>query len=247
MPGPQRSLPVGPVDGARTSAATRSWSSRRVRPHPEMASGIRSGQDLGSGDLACDVVVVGSGAGGAVAAAGLAEEGLDVIVLEEGPHVDTAEFTGDDLAMVRRLYRDGGITATLGRPPIQYNEGRCVGGSTVINGAMSWRTPERVVDVWRREHAMPDITMATLEPDFERIERFLSVSTQDPDSIGRDQELMRLGAERKGWKVVDNLRAQVHCAGCNRCVFGCPTGAKQSTLVSYLPRAVAFGARVYAD
>lgn len=208
---------------------------------------IRSGGDLGRTPLECDVIVVGSGAGGAVAAAELAEAGLQVVVLEEGPHVDTSEFTGDDLAMVRQLYRDGGVTVALGRPPIQYNEGRCVGGSTVINGAMSFRTPERVIDRWRREHAMPDLTPASLEPAFDRIERFLSVSTQDPESIGRDQELMRLGAERKGWKVIDNLRAQVHCAGCNRCVFGCPTGAKQSTLVSYLPRAMAFGAEVYAD
>lgn len=198
-------------------------------------------------NLECDVVVVGSGAGGAVAAAELAESGLSVVVLEEGPHRPTETFTDDDLAMVRALYRDGGVTTMLGRPPITYNEGRCVGGSTVINGGMSWRTPERVIDRWREHDAMPDLTIAALEPWFERVERLLSVTHQDPASIGRDQHLLRQGAERLGWRVVDNLRAQVHCAGCNRCVFGCPTGAKQSTLVSYLPRAMAFGAEVYAD
>lgn len=210
-------------------------------------SGIHDGRTFGGGRLDCDVVVVGSGAGGAVAAAELAEAGLSVVVLEEGPHRPTETFTADDLEMVRSLYRGGGVTATLGRPPIAYNEGRCVGGSTVVNGAMAWRTPERVIDRWQREASMPKLTAAALEPWFERVERFLSVSTQDPGSIGRDQHLLRDGAERLGWRVVDNLRAQVHCAGCNRCVFGCPTGAKQSTLVSYLPRAVAFGADVYAD
>ena len=212
-----------------------------------MTGRIREGRDFGGGRVTCDVVVVGSGAGGAVAGAELAEAGLAVAVLEEGPHRPTESFTGDDLAMVRALYRDGGVTATLGRPPIAYAEGRCVGGSTVVNGAMAWRTAERVLDRWRAEEAMPEMGAATLEPWFERVERLLSVSTQDPPSIGRDQHLLKDGAERLGWRVVENRRAQVHCAGCNRCVFGCPTGAKQSTLVSYLPRAMAFGADVYAD
>lgn len=212
-----------------------------------MTGRIVDHRSFGGGRLACDVVVVGSGAGGAVAAAELAEAGCTVIVVEEGPHHPTESFTGDDFAMVRALYRDGGVTATLGRPPIAYNEGRCVGGSTVINGAMAWRTPERVVDRWRLQEAMPALTPSALEPWFDRVERFLSVSTQAADSIGRDQHLLRVGAERLGWRVVDNRRAQVDCAGCNRCVFGCPTGAKQSTLVSYLPRAMAFGADVYAD
>lgn len=210
-------------------------------------TGMRDGRSFEGGSLECDVAVVGSGAGGAVAAAELAEVGLSVVVLEEGPHRPTETFSGDDLAMVRSLYRDGGVTSTLGSPPISYSEGRCVGGSTVINGGMSWRTPERVLDRWREDHAMPELTAGNVEPWFERVERFLSVSVQDPASIGRDQELFRRGADRLGWQIVDNRRAQVHCAGCNRCVFGCPTGAKQSTLVSYLPRAMAFGADVYAD
>ncbi|MGI8759026.1 MAG: FAD-dependent oxidoreductase [Acidimicrobiales bacterium] len=212
-----------------------------------MSGRVHDATTFAGGPLECDVVVVGSGAGGAVAAAELAESGFSVIVVEEGPHRPTESFTDDDLAMVRALYRDGGVTATLGRPPIAYNEGRCVGGSTVVNGGMAWRAPERVLDRWRRDEDMPGLTAAALEPWFERVERLLSVATQDPPSIGRDQQLLREGAERLAWRVVDSRRAQVHCAGCNRCVFGCPTGAKQSTLVSYLPRAMAFGADVHAD
>jgi len=81
---------------------------------------------------------------------------------------------------------------------------------------------------------------------YARVERFLSVRPPDPDSIGRDQVLLRAGAERLGWRIVECLRAHVHCGGCNVCVWGCPTGAKQSTLVSYLPRAMSFGAIVWA-
>jgi choline dehydrogenase-like flavoprotein len=208
---------------------------------------IRTAADFGGGEVACDVAVVGSGAGGAVVAAELAEAGFAVAVFEEGGHHPTEAFTTDAMAMARKLYRDGGVSTTLGRPPVAFSEGRCVGGSTVVNGGMAWRAPERVIDRWRREHAMPGFTPEALVPWFERVERFLSVSTQDADSIGRDQHLMRAGAERLGWRVIDNRRAQVHCAGCNTCMFGCPTGAKQSTLVSYLPRAMRFGADVYAD
>lgn len=217
---------------------------------PGAASGGRrdgrfvSAADLAETDLQCDVVVVGSGAGGAVVAAELAEAGWDVVALEEGPHVPTDRFTTDALAAFRTLYRDGALTTMLGTPPVGYVEGRCVGGSTTVNGGMAWRTPSDVLDRWRAEH---DLDLGDLDPVFERVERRLSVATQDPGSIGRDQELLRAGADALGWRVVDNRRAQVHCAGCNGCVLGCPTGAKQSTLVSYLPRAVAFGATVVSD
>lgn len=208
---------------------------------------IVSAVELDDEPIVCDAVVVGSGAGGSVVAAELAEAGWDVVVLEEGPHVPTSAFTTDALASFRTLYRDGGMSALLGAPPVAYSEGRCVGGSTTVNGGMSWRTPAEVLRGWRTEHALDSLDDAALALIFDRIERRLSTSSQDAESIGRDQELLRAGARALGWRVVDNRRAQVHCGGCNACLFGCPTGAKQSTLVSYLPRAVAFGARVIAD
>ena len=82
-------------------------------------------------------------------AAELAEAGFDVIVLEEGSYYQTRDFTADTSAMVRQLYRDGGATMAIGNPPIMFQEGRAVGGSTVINGGMSWRTPEDILERWR--------------------------------------------------------------------------------------------------
>lgn len=215
----------------------------RARP-----AGVLGREDVTS-DIAldCDVVIVGSGAGGATAAAELAEAGLDVIVLEEGRYHDTADFTASAASMIRALYRDGGATMALGRPRVLYQEGRVVGGSTVINGGMSWRTPERVLESWAREHGLRSIRARDMEPFFARVERRIHVRTQDPESIGRDNHLLRAGAEALGWKVVENLRNQVHCPGSNNCAFGCPTGAKQSALVTYVPRALHFGARVLAD
>lgn len=196
--------------------------------------------------LDCDVVIVGSGAGGAPIAAELAEAGFDVLVLEEGSYYQTRDFTADTSAMVRQLYRDGGATIAIGNPPIMFQEGRAVGGSTVINGGMSWRTPDDILGRWRKEAGL-DLTPASLEPYFARVEKRIHVAKNDPEAIGNENLLLKKGAETLGWKYVDNLRNQVHCIGSNRCAFGCPTGAKQSALVTYIPRALHYGARVYAD
>ena len=195
--------------------------------------------------LDCDVAIVGSGAGGATVAAELAEAGFDVVVVEEGRYYQTRDFTADTSAMVRQLYRDGGATIAIGNPPIMFQEGRAVGGSTVINGGMSWRTPESILAHWQKDGIQ--CSPADMEPYFERVERRIHVAPMDDGAIGTDNRLLKKGADAKGWKIVGNLRNQVHCAGSNRCAFGCPTGAKQSALVSYIPRALHFGARVYAD
>ena len=197
--------------------------------------------------LDADVVIVGSGAGGATLAAEFAECGLDVVMIEEGRYYSTRDFTADASAMIRQLYRDGGASMALGDPPVLFQEGRAVGGSTVINGGMSWRTPERILERWRREAGVEHIEMADMEAHFARVERRINVAPQDPESIGHDNALLKRGADAKGWKVIGNLRNQVHCPGSNNCAFGCPTGAKQSALVSYVPRALHFGARLLSD
>jgi choline dehydrogenase-like flavoprotein len=133
-----------------------------------------------------------------------------------------------------------------GRPPILFSEGRCVGGSTVVNGGVCWRTPQQIIARWQREHRL-DVSPEHLEPLFERVERAVGVAPQDPGTVGRDSDLLKLGADRLGWRTVDVRRNQHHCAGSGACVLGCPTGAKQSTLVSYVPRALAAGATLLPD
>jgi hypothetical protein len=144
--------------------------------------------DAPDGDLDCDVVVVGSGAGGAVVAAELAEGGLSVVVVEEGGYHRTEEFTPEATTMARKLYRDGGVQMTFGTPPISFSEGRCVGGSTTVNGGMCWRTPEKVLERWARESKVEGASAEEMESYFQRVERFVSAAQQDEGSIGRDQQ-----------------------------------------------------------
>jgi choline dehydrogenase-like flavoprotein len=172
---------------------------------------------------------------------------VDVIMLEEGGYHPTESFTAGTGRALRTLYRDGGGGMAIGRPSVLYAEGRCVGGSTVVNGGMSWRTPARVLQRWAEQEGLRAIGERDLAPYFEAIESRLSVGPQDPETVGRDSELFRDAARARGWAVVANRRNQRHCAGTNNCSSGCPTGAKQSMLVTSVPRALAAGARLFAD
>ena len=115
--------------------------------------------------------------------------------------------------MVRQLYRDGGATMALGNPPILFQEGRAVGGSTVINGGMSWRTPERDPRALAQRGRPRRHRRSRLEPYFERVEQRIHVAPMDADAIGNDNQLLKKGADAKGWKIIGNLRNQAHCVG----------------------------------
>ncbi|MEX2107752.1 MAG: GMC family oxidoreductase [Solirubrobacterales bacterium] len=203
--------------------------------------------DLGStaaiGDVEeCDVVIIGSGAGGAAAAATLAEAGLDVIVLEAGGHYDRDSYPGDPLEAIASLYRDGGLTVAEGRPSIPVPVGRAVGGTTVINSGTCFRAPDPVLDHWRDRYGIP--WMSDLAPDFAEAEEFLHVMPLDPERMGRNGQLAMEGAEAVGASGGPISRNAGSCVQCSSCPFGCEIDAKRGMHVSYLPRAVAAGARV---
>jgi choline dehydrogenase-like flavoprotein len=192
----------------------------------------------------CDVVVVGSGAGGAAAARVLAEAGLDVVVLEEGEYHDALTYSRDPIDALTTLYRDGGLTACDGRPPIALPVGRAVGGTTVINSGTCFRAPGDVLRRWRDEHGIPWAT--DLDADYESIERDLAVVAVDPDRGGRNADLCRAGADAIGASngPVPRNAGGVTC--CGTCPGGCALDAKRAMHVSELPRAVAAGARIRA-
>jgi choline dehydrogenase-like flavoprotein len=193
-----------------------------------------------------EVVVVGTGAGGAVVGAELAEAGYDVILVEEGGYHPTSSFSPYLSGTQPRLYRDNGGTVIMGNPPIPYAEGRCVGGSTVINGGMTWRPIPEVLEDWEKMLGL-EMGAKGLDPYFSRVEERISAKPQIPASIGDDNRVMAQGAKKLGWEYVENHRAQDSCVGANSCILGCPTGAKQSTLVSYMPRAFEAGARCLTE
>jgi len=194
-----------------------------------------------------DVVIVGSGAGGGCSAAELAEGGLDVVVLEEGGYYTSKDFNRDPADMLGRFYRDAGANVIMGKPSIVFSEGRCVGGGTVINGGMCWRTPEKVLKRWQWEFGLKDFTPEHMEPFFEKVEERIHVAPMHPDVISVGEKKYYDAARKLGYFVIPNRRNQKNCCGSNICIFGCPDDRKQSVLITYIPRAVANGARVYSD
>jgi len=116
---------------------------------------IRSARSLDA-DLAlrAEACVIGSGAGGAVAAAELAAAGRDVVVLEAGPHWTSRDFTQREDDMLPRLFEEAGMRQTADGA-ITVLQGRCIGGSTVHNLCYCFRTPDPILALWRDEHALP--------------------------------------------------------------------------------------------
>jgi len=213
---------------------------------------IREGRAV-EGDLSldADVVVVGSGAGGAVVAAELAEAGQDVLILEEGPHVPPERYGKMRPSQnMRHLWRDGGLTFAVGlgdTPVINVMMGQCVGGSSVLTGGVCFRIPESVMHVWGREHGLTDIDPARMEPVFQEVERRIHVEEVPAELRSRSTRHFLNGLDSLGMPWAPMRRNTKGCNGCGRCNFGCPHGAKLSVDVSYLPRAFAAGARLVSD
>lgn len=192
-----------------------------------------------------DAVVIGSGAGGAVAARTLARAGLSVLVLEEGERHTTDEFARrTPLDRFTRLYRDGGATTLLGRPPILVPTGRAVGGTTVVNAGTCYRTPRPVLDRWRDLHGLDLADADRFAAHLDEIERTLHVVPQAMDVLGTNGRTALAGAARLGWHAAPLRRNAPACVGSGECIAGCPTGAKQSVQLSVLPDACAAGARI---
>jgi choline dehydrogenase-like flavoprotein len=193
--------------------------------------------------IEADFCIVGAGAGGAVAAAELAEGGASVVVLEQGGHHDPDDFTARPPEMLARLYRDGGQTTTIGSPPIVLPLGRGLGGTTLVNSGTCFRTPAHVLNRWVGEYGL-ELDEAAMSACFERVECSLSVGEVTPELAGANAAVARRGAQRLGWSHGYLRRNARGCVGSGVCVFGCPTSAKQHTGITYVPRAVRAGAQI---
>ena len=211
---------------------------------PEPTSpGLGDLEPRGAGEE-CDVAIVGSGAGGAAAAAVLAGAGLDVLVLESGPYVDRHTYPTDPLQGLPLLYRDGGMTIATGKPAIPVPVGRTVGGTTVINSGTCFRAPREVVDEWREREGVEWAN--DLGRFYSEAERILEVTPLNLETLGRNGQLCAEGARALGASGGPISRNAGRCVQCSSCPLGCRLDAKRATHVSYLPRAVAAGARVRA-
>ncbi len=192
-----------------------------------------------------DVCIVGSGPGGAIVAARLARSGARVVVLEEGGYHTKEEFDMQEATAYPRLYQDRGNRATADLS-IQVLQGRAVGGGTVVNWTTSYRTPDHVLEHWRRTEGLP-LTPEMLRPHFEEVEQRLGIAQVEYEDTNPNNRAIYDGCKKLGWQVDTTRRNVRGCLRTGYCGMGCPVDAKQSAALTYLPDAVAAGAEVYAN
>ena len=196
--------------------------------------------------LAADVIVVGSGAGGAVVAARLAEAGRSVLLLEEGNLVADSELTEREDDMTARLYAERGMRATDDLSIILL-QGSAVGGGTLVNWMITFRAPDYVLDEWSSRFGITGFTPADMAPVFARVEQEIHVTPVPADAHSPANRILLDGAQRLRWRA---STGSINARGCVRAGFcgqGCRYGAKQSVDRVYVPRALAAGARLIPD
>ena len=189
-----------------------------------------------------DCVVVGTGAGGAPVASRLAARGHAVLMLEAGAYFARQDFAGRPIELQGKLYWNAGVTGTVGNAVIPVPLGRTVGGSTTVNSGTCYRTPEATQRRWQLEHGLHALGPGSLERYFERVESMLEVAPATAETLGGCARVIARGCDALGYAHGPLSRNAPGCDGQAVCCWGCPTDAKRSTNVSYVPHALESGA-----
>jgi choline dehydrogenase-like flavoprotein len=188
-----------------------------------------------------DVIVVGSGAGGAPVAWALQRAGLRVAVVEQGDLVASSPAN----AAVERHYVDQGMLGSIeGDGMALVVAGRAVGGTTVINSGTSLRPTE--LPTWDRQCGTR-FAEGVLDPYLDQVVEKLGIGPIPEDLLDASSKIVREGLEKVGRTGSFALpRNAPTCKGAGRCCFGCPNGAKLSTDRAYLPGLVEAGGTLLA-
>jgi choline dehydrogenase-like flavoprotein len=191
-----------------------------------------------------EIVVVGSGPGGAVTACALAEAGRDVLLVEEGPYLAPDACAPFSLAEMTQKYRNGGLTAALGRAKVAYVEGRCVGGGSEVNSGIYHRIPAEVLEDWRSDFQVDGLSEDDLRPHYQACEEDLSVGLVPGGRVSGASTKLAAGARRLGWHAIEAPRC---CRYDDDDENAVPRGVKQAMTRTYIPRALRAGCRLLAD
>ena len=192
--------------------------------------------------LEADVCVVGTGAGGGVAAEILTRAGLSVILVEEGPLKSSRDFKMREADAYPQLYQESAARKTADKA-INVLQGRCVGGSTTVNWTSSFRTPDTTLRFWRERLGLAGYTPEALASWFDAMERRLSIAPWGVPP-NENNALLARGAQKIGVPTAAIRRNVNGCWNIGYSGMGCPTNAKQSMLVTTIPAALDKGARL---
>ena len=180
-----------------------------------------------------DVLIIGSGAGGATVGNELVQAGFGVLIVEEGMSVPATEVPSDLSKSFLKMWRMGGMTLAYGTSSVSYAEGCCVGGGTEINSAIFQQAPEELLNYWSVKYSINNFSTKSLELLYQKAAISVNASLTTGE-VGAHSEILKRAGETQNWAVKSLERGQKNCVGTNHCAIGCPTGAKQSMSTSVL-------------
>ena len=208
---------------------------------PRWLSQVVRAEDCDDEELECEVVVIGTGAGGGVVGRELADRGFAVVFVEEGDHKRRDSFTGSSVQAHGELYRGA---LSVGNAMFPVFMGKLVGGSTAVNGGTSFRTPASVLDRWCETIGTDDFSPGAMSRYFDRVEDVLEIAPSPREIIGPIADVFARGCDALGWHHFAIPRNAPGCNGQGFCDFGCRTDARRSVNISYVPAALEKGAMV---
>ncbi|TGN19853.1 GMC family oxidoreductase N-terminal domain-containing protein [Leptospira idonii] len=200
----------------------------------------------GEWNLTADAVVIGSGAGGAVAASELARQGWKVVLIEEGSYFTPAQFNSDEFLSQARLYRDAGFIVSE-EQTISILQGRSVGGSTTINWQTSLYPPDYVTDEWDKRFGWKGFSREEMDPYVSEVHERLGVHEVPDNLVNANNNVLRKGGKKIGLNPQVLKNNNRGCIGLGRCGLGCPINAKQSAFLTWIPDAIEHGAIVVSN
>ncbi|TAG46461.1 MAG: GMC family oxidoreductase [Betaproteobacteria bacterium] len=190
--------------------------------------------------LEADVCIIGTGAGGGIAADVLSDTGLKVVMIEEGMLRTSSDFKMLESEAYPTLYQESASRKTADKA-INILQGRTVGGSTTVNWTTSFRTPPDTLKFWRERFGLTELTDDHMRRWFELAEKLTNITDwQVPPN--ENNAVLERGGQKLGIKIERIRRNVKGCYNLGYCGMGCPTNAKQSMLVTSIPAALARGA-----
>ncbi len=226
--------------------------SQPARPAPdrflERPAGLYEFEDyVGVVHDRCDVVVVGSGPGGAMVAVELARRGVDVVLVEAGPVARKRDLIRDGGFTLSRWFWDSGMRTTRGDVILPTLQAKVLGGGSVINCAICLRARPSALEAWEEDHGVEGLGEDDLAPHFEAVEAFMGIGPTPDDVQGPRNRLFAEACEAIGLVPEPIARNVRGCRGSGGCMYGCPSGAKLSTDRRGVPELLAAGGRVYTS
>ncbi|RMG37815.1 MAG: hypothetical protein D6732_06160 [Methanobacteriota archaeon] len=200
----------------------------------------------GTTEISADVIIIGSGCGGAITAAKLSAQGYSVVILEEGEYVTKEDFNQNPRELVPRLYRQNASLGTDDQS-LRILQGKTFGGSTTINWMTSLRTPDWVLKEWADRFGLEEYLPENMQSHFDTVEKRLNVHKVPDYAVSPANRIILEGA--KALKMHHDIlpNNSKDCIGCGGCGLGCPYDAKQDMRLTYLKDAIDQGTHAYTS